>query len=96
MRTAFLLQNTMKSLPLSGKGKLYTYTVVHQQLPGALVNVPYAIVNVVMDEGCQIQGVTTEDSELLEIDMEMEVYFEKMREDSEGNDEITFKFRPAK
>ncbi len=89
-------QNTMKSLPIGGKGKLYTYTIVHQQLPGALVNVPYAIVDVVMDEGCQIQGVATGDLESLDIDMDMEVYFEKMREDSEGNDEIAFKFRPVK
>jgi len=89
-------QNTMERMPLSGKGKLYTYTVVWQQLPGALIKVPYAIANVVMDEGCQIQGVVTEDFESLDIGMDMEVCFEKMREDAEGNDEIAFKFRAVK
>ena len=90
------VQNTLERFPLKGKGKLYTYTVVWQQVPGALVKVPYAIVNVVMDEGCQIQGVVTEDLESLDIEMNMEVYFEKMREDDEGNNELAFKFRPVK
>lgn len=89
-------QNTMEKMPLGGKGKLYTYTVIWQQLPGALIKVPYALVNVVMDEGCQMQGVATEDFESLDIGMDMEVYFEKMREDAEGNDEIAFKFRAVK
>ena len=89
-------QNTMERLPLGDKGKLYTYTVVWQRRPGALVDVPYAIASVVMDEGCQMQGVVTEDLESLDIGVDMEVYFEKMREDAEGNDEIAFKFRVAK
>jgi len=89
-------QNTMERMPLGGKGKLYTYTVIWQQLPGALVEVPYAVANVVMDEGCQMQAVVTEDLESLDIGMDMEVYFEKMREDAEGNDEIAFKFRVVK
>lgn len=89
-------QNTLERLPLRGKGKLYTYTIVWQQLPRTLVKAPYALVNVVMDEGCQIQGVVTEDFESLDIGMDMEVYFEKMREDAEGNDELAFKFRPVK
>ena len=89
-------QNTMEDVPLGGRGKLYTFTVVWQQLPGALIQIPYAIVNIVMDEGCQMQGVATEDLESLDIDMDMEVYFEKIKEDAEGNDQIGFKFRPAK
>lgn len=86
----------MERVALGSKGKLYTYTVVHQQLPGALVKVPYAIAQVVMEEGCQIQGVVTEDFESLDIDMDMEVYFEKMGEDAEGNEQMAPKLRPVK
>ena len=89
-------QNTLERMPLSGKGKLYTYTIVHQKLPDTLVEVPYALVNVTMNEGCQIQGVVTESLESLDIGKEMEVYFVKMREDEDGNDEIAFKFRAVK
>jgi len=86
----------MKMVPLSGKGKLYTYTIVWQQLPGSLVKVPYAIAIVAMEEGCQIHGVVTEDFESLEIGMDMEVYYEKIMEDDEGNDLIVDKYRAVK
>ncbi len=89
-------QQQMEEAALGGHGKLYSYTIVHQQLPGALIQVPYAIVQVVMDEGCQVAGVVTEGFESVDIDMDMEVYFEKLREDAEGNEQIVFKFRAAK
>ncbi|MBW2087061.1 MAG: OB-fold domain-containing protein, partial [Deltaproteobacteria bacterium] len=73
-----------------------TYTVAQQQLPGALVQVPYAIAIVLMEEGCQIHTVVTEDWENLEVDMDVEVYFEKMSEDQEGNDQLAYKFRAVK
>ncbi len=80
---------------LSGKGDLYSYTIVHQQLPNSLVKAPYAIVIVAMDEGCQLHGVVTEDPQGLVIGERMEAYFEKMREDSEGNELYADKFRPV-
>jgi len=86
----------LDEVALGGKGKLYTYTIARQQLPGSLVAVPYAIASVTMDEGCQVQSVVTEDWESLDIGMEIEVYFEKIREDAEGNDQIVYKFRPVK
>jgi hypothetical protein len=39
--------------------------------------------------------VVTEDWENLDVDMDMEVYFEKVAEDPEGNDLIAYKFRAA-
>jgi hypothetical protein len=85
----------MEPAKLSGRGKLYSYTVVWQQLPNSLVKVPYAIVIVALNEGCQIHGVVTEDPESLEIGMDMEVYFEVAREDEEGNELLVDKFRPV-
>ena len=86
---------TLEEAPLTGKGKVYTFSIARQQLPGALVQVPYAIAIVVMDEGCQIHTVITEDWESVKIGMDVEVYFEKVFEDEEGNDLLAYKFRAA-
>jgi uncharacterized OB-fold protein len=86
----------MEIVPLSNRGKIYSYTAVWQQLPGALVKVPYAIVIVSMTEGCQVHAVVTEDYDKLQVDQEVEVYFEKIAEDKDGNDLIVDKFRIVK
>lgn len=83
----------METAPLSGKGKVYTYTIAHQQLPGALVQVPYAIAIVETEEGCQLHTVITEDWENVKVDMPVEVYFEKVFEDDDGNNLLAYKFR---
>jgi len=83
----------MEEIPFSGKGKVYTYTIAQQQVPGALVKVPYALAIVVLNEGCQLHTVITENWESVHVDMDVEVYFEKMDEDDQGNDQIAYKFR---
>lgn len=83
----------MEVVPLGGRGKVFAFTVAWQQLPGALVKVPYGIAVIKMDEGCQVNTVVTEGWEKLKIGMDMEVYFEKMAEDPEGNDLLAYKFR---
>jgi len=87
---------TLKEAPLGGRGKVYTYTIARQQLPGALVKVPYAIAIVLMEEGCQVHTVITEDYEKVAVDQDVEVYFEKVSEDAEGNDLLSYKFRAVK
>lgn len=84
---------SMEEVPLSGRGKIYTYTIAQQQVPGALVKVPYAVAIVVLEEGCQVHTVITENWESLDVDMDVEVYFEKMGEDEQGNDQLAYKFR---
>lgn len=86
----------MEETPLAGKGKVFTFTIARQQLPGAFVQVPYAVAIVLLEEGCQIHTVVTEDWENLDVDMDVEVYFEKVAEDPEGNDLFAYKFRAAK
>jgi uncharacterized OB-fold protein len=89
-------KQTMIETPLKGKGTIYTYTVARQQLPGALMKPPYAIANVLMEEGCQVPTVITENWETLDIGTDVEVYFEKIQEDAEGNDLMVYKFRQIK
>jgi len=83
----------MEEAALSGKGEIYTFTIVHQQLPFALVEVPYAIVIVLLEEGCQTHGVITENLDGIDVGKHVEAYFEKAKEDEEGNDLIVDKFR---
>ncbi len=86
----------VKEVALKGRGKVYTFTVARQQLPGSLIPVPYGIATITMDEGCQVETVITEGWQQLDVDMDVEVYFEKIREDAQGNEEIAYKFRPVK
>ena len=86
----------MEEVAMKGKGTVYSYTVVWQQLPGALIKVPYAIVIVGLEEGSQIHAVMTEDFDSLEVGQDVEVYFEKIKEDEEGNDLIVDKVRIVK
>ena len=86
----------MEEGALGGRGKVYTYTIVSQQLPGALVQVPYALAIIAMDEDCAVRTVVTEGWESIDVGTEVEVYFEKVMEDNEGNDLIVYKFRAVK
>lgn len=86
----------MEEVALAGTGKLYAYTIVHHQVPGILLKVPYALAIIAMDEACAVRTVVTEDCESLVIDSKMEAYFEKGMEDAEGNDLIVCKFRATK
>ena len=83
----------MEAVPLSGRGTLFTYTIARQQLPGALMKVPYGIAVVEMEEGVHVQSVVDKDWENLKVGMDMEIYFEKMAEDKEGNDLLAYKFK---
>ena len=83
----------MSPAALSGRGTVYSYTIVHQQLPFSLVQAPYAVVIAALEEGCQIHGVVTENLESLDVGTPLEVYFEKVREDDEGSVLLMDKFR---
>ena len=75
-----------------GQGRVYTYTVTRQAVHPALSDkLPWAIVEVELDEGVHmISNLVDWDPEGIEIDMQVEVVFEKL------DDEITLpKFRPA-
>jgi uncharacterized OB-fold protein len=57
------------------------------------MKVPYAIAVVEMEEGVNVSSVVDQGYENLKVGMDMEVYFEKMTEDKEGNDLLAFKFK---
>jgi uncharacterized OB-fold protein len=78
--------------PASGRGVLYSYVIHHRKVPG--FTPPYAIAVVQLDEGPRMMTNIVDcpqTPEALQLDMKVEVAFEKM------DDEITLPlFRPAK
>lgn len=77
----------------SGKGKLYSYIINHRPAPGFEDEAPYAIAVVELEEGPRLMSNIVEcgqTPEALQLDMALEVTFEKIDED------ITLpKFKPA-
>jgi len=86
----------LEEVPLSTRGELWTYTIARMALPGSLVTAPYVIAQVRLPEGVSVATVLSEvEPEAVRIGMPLELVVEKASTDSEGNDVMTFKFRPA-
>ncbi len=76
----------------SGKGTIYSYTVVLNNAPSAFMNdVPYVIAVVKLEEGVQLlSNIVDCDPEKVRCDMNVEVTFEKL------DDQFTLpKFKPV-
>ena len=87
----------LDEVALSTRGELWTYTVARMALPGSLMTAPYVIAQVRLSEGVQVGTVLTDVApEAVKIGMPLELTVEKVSVDSEGNDVMTFKFRPVK
>ncbi len=81
---------------LSDKGELHVFSIVHQSAPG--IPTPYVAAIVDLPEGvsvrCNINGVEP-DPKNLKFGMPVQMVTEKIRTDREGNDVISFSFKPA-
>ena len=87
----------LEEVALSTRGELRTFTVARMSLPGSLVAAPYVIAQVQLPEGVAVATVLTDvDPEAVRIGMALELTVERASKDSEGNDVMTFKFRPVK
>jgi len=89
-------KSDMDEVPLSRRGRLHSFTIARMTPPGSIIEAPYALGLVRLPEEVVVQSVLTQcDLDALEIDMEVELVFEKVAEDEEGSDLIAFKFRPV-
>jgi len=83
-------------IPLSTKGSLWVYSIVHQSAPG--IPTPYVAAIVDLPEGvsvrCNVIDVEPNPAKI-PFGMPVEMITKKVREDREGNDIIAFFFRPA-
>ena len=79
-------------------GTLKTFSIVHQSLPG--VETPYVAAIVELPEGTAVRtnlgGIEPDPDKLVPLlGKKMQMYTEKIRTDKEGNDVITYRYRPA-
>jgi uncharacterized OB-fold protein len=87
------LEEATTWVPLSGRGTIYSFIIVHRpQHPAFFRDVPYNVAIVELDEGIRLHSNIVEcDNGDLTIGMPVEVVFEKI------DDEITLpKFRPRR
>jgi uncharacterized OB-fold protein len=91
-------RDTLETVKLSSKGKLYSYSIVHRSFPG--IETPFVSAVVDLEGGGTLKGnlINVEPSpENVKFDMPVEVVFKDAlgRKDKEGNDYICFFFQPA-
>lgn len=86
------LSNASEWVPVSGKGTVFSFNVMHQVYhPGFADEVPYAVVVIKLDEGAKIlSNIVGIRPDQIRIGMPVEVVFEQI------SDEITLpKFKPG-
>jgi uncharacterized OB-fold protein len=81
---------------LSGKGEVYSYTVVHEPPTGYETQAPYAIAIVKLAEGPMVTAQLTDiDAAEIKIGMPVEMVTRRLRTDGEeGVIQYGYKFRP--
>lgn len=86
----------LEEIQLSSHGKIYSYTIVMQRPPVYYRGtVPYAIGYVELPEGVRVETLfSINNLEQLRIGLDVELVIEKLHEDEEGNEVLTYKFKP--
>jgi hypothetical protein len=79
---------------LSGRGTVYTYTVVRQSTPE--FRTPYVLVYVDLPEGVRVLGQLVGcPEEAVRVGMPVEVVFEEVATDPQGRSVVGWRFRPV-
>ena len=88
--------DTTKPIPLSGKGKIDSFSISHVAPPG--IKAPYIQSWIKLAEGPRIFSIITgcdPSEKALTIGMDVEFVVGKLAEDEDGNDLIGYQFQPA-
>lgn len=92
-----VVEDTMEEVPLSRRGRLYSFTVAHVAPEG--FKAPYLQAFIDLPEGPRIFSLISETvpprADALEEGMEMELVIEPVREDERGDPVVSYKFRPV-
>jgi uncharacterized OB-fold protein len=92
-----MAEGPFAEIPLSRRGTVWVWSIVHQSVPG--VQVPYVVGVVDLPEGvsvrCNLIDVEP-DPNNLRFGMPVEMTTGVSQQDKEGKDVIAFYFRPAK
>ncbi|RLJ10277.1 MAG: transcriptional regulator [Candidatus Aenigmatarchaeota archaeon] len=86
----------LKDYKFSGKGRIYSYTVIRVPPSGFDEYVPYVVAIVELEEGCKIASQIVDcDPEDVRIGMPVKACFRKIREENKSGIILYgFKFRP--
>ena len=90
-------KKSLTDVTFSRGGKIVCFSVVMQQPGGGFYKgvVPYAYGLVDLPEGVRIETLfSTDDFDELEVGRDVELVIEKLCDNDEGNELLTFKFRP--
>lgn len=89
-------QRGTDDVELSPNGTLYTWTYLHVPLFNSLraAESGYAVGQIDLPEGPRIQAVLEGEQDSFEIGMEMEMGFEVLRRNEEGQEVVTFRYCP--
>ncbi len=90
-------RDQIEPIPLSNRGTLYVYSIVHRSFPG--IETPYISAVVDLEGGGTVKGNLVHidpDPEKVRMGMAVEVIYEVApRKDKEGNEYLTYYFQPA-
>ena len=89
-------RKTLEDALLTGVGKIVSFSVVQQPPAGGFYkgSVPYAYGAVELSEGVELHTLFTGNLNQLEVGMDVEMVIEKLFDDQEGNEIVTYKFIP--
>ena len=82
----------------SGKGKVYSYTVMREAPAGFEENIPYTVAVVALDEGPMVTAQLTDlGGQAVEIGMPVEMVTRRIRQDGDERGMLVYgyKFRPV-
>jgi uncharacterized OB-fold protein len=93
--------DSLETIPLSTRGKIYVFSVIHQSFPG--IKTPYVTAIVDLPEGVSVRATIDDvDPEQAEkephklFNMPVEMVTRVAAQDKEGHDVVVFAFKPVK
>jgi hypothetical protein len=92
------LGRDLEEVKLSSRGKLYSFTICHAIAEFVVLKPPFAIGAVLLPKENILVWTSSApgcDLGALKVDMEVEMVFEKVKEDAAGNAVMAFLFRPV-
>ena len=85
-----------KEAILPSTGKVASFTTIHRKPPNSVIEAPYTVGEIDIGKGINVISIIRADPKEIKIGMKVELLFEKLREDSEGNDLVVYAYKPAK
>ncbi len=86
----------LAEIKLSDHGTVYVYTIVYQSFPG--IETPYVVAVIDLPEGCSVNATLVDiesKPENIKWGMPVTMLTKPVRTDREGNEVISFFFRPS-